>query len=130
MAKDNGISVVAILFEIDVIENLTFFVKNSIISFFLNLHIENFQDDKRPNAGMKSLATLAKRLTNPKDEIKEMAFDLSQFIPENLPPVYAYDGSLTTSPFTDNVRWIVLAEPQSITSEIVIFIIRCNNIFL
>lgn len=41
-------------------------------------------------------------------------FDLTEFLPDDRDQ-YQYDGSLTTPPCTEGVRWIVLDDPVSVT---------------
>lgn len=43
------------------------------------------------------------------DETK--LFDLHKFLPDTLDRYYAYDGSLTTPPATEGVRWFVIEKP-------------------
>jgi len=43
-------------------------------------------------------------------------FNLRKLLPENLAS-YRYGGSLTTEPFTEDVRWVVLAEPVEMSEE-------------
>jgi len=49
------------------------------------------------------------------------AFDLSLLLPSTLTS-YRYGGSLTTSPFTEGVSWVVLSEPLEMSpSQITAF---------
>mgnify|MGYP000547990632 CR=1 FL=1 len=55
----------------------------------------------------------------PGGKVKSMGkLDASGFMPpEDKRGHYVYDGSLTTPPCTEGIRWLVMAEPVSISSE-------------
>ncbi|MGB5322680.1 carbonic anhydrase [Lutimonas sp.] len=46
----------------------------------------------------------------------EKAFDLSRLFPENK-SYYAYGGSLTTPPCSENVQWVIFKEPIAVSLE-------------
>ncbi|MEL4455661.1 carbonic anhydrase family protein [Lutimonas vermicola] len=46
----------------------------------------------------------------------ERAFDLSRLFPANK-SYYAYEGSLTTPPCTENVQWVIFKEPIVVSLE-------------
>lgn len=43
--------------------------------------------------------------------------DLQRFLPDTPNPYYTYDGSLTTPPVTEGVRWFILQKPLHLTRE-------------
>ncbi len=43
--------------------------------------------------------------------------DLQRFLPDTLDAYYTYDGSLTTPPATEGVRWFVLQKPLHLTRQ-------------
>ena len=90
------------------------------LTYILECYFQTFQDSKEPNPGMKSLADFAKRLVNPRARVIDNSnFNFSQFIPQKIPPIFSYGGSLTTPLYCEKVTWMILSEPQPITSEIV-----------
>ena len=55
---------------------------------------------------------------NPRDEVlaEDVLLDVSTFLPDSL-QYYTYDGSLTTPPASEGVRWFVLANRLHLTRE-------------
>ena len=61
---------------------------------------------------------LGHRFPQQGDELSgSLVFDLRQILPADRNHFYSYQGSLTTAPCTEGVRWIVLKEPIEISSE-------------
>ena len=46
---------------------------------------------------------------------------ISDILPKDLDKYYQYDGSLTTPPCTENVRWTVIPEPLTVDEAQVIY---------
>lgn len=44
-------------------------------------------------------------------EVKNSTIDANRLLPEHHHHYYEYNGSLTVPPFTENIRWFVLADP-------------------
>jgi len=57
-------------------------------------------------------------LTEPGDELvdEDRLFDFQRFLPDSL-DYYTYEGSLTTPPATEGVRWFVLRETMHLSRE-------------
>lgn len=53
---------------------------------------------------------------NPGDTLPVASFDLASLLPTSLES-FRYPGSLTTSPYTEGVQWVVLAEPLQMSLE-------------
>lgn len=65
----------------------------------------------------KELKKLFADLPTQPDEHRTISrFNLTRLLPESLES-YRYDGSLTTPPFNEGVRWVVLAEPIEMSGE-------------
>lgn len=63
-------------------------------------------------------ANIIKKLSSVKykNQITEVTpFKIKQLLPKHNSYIYFYDGSLTTPPCTQNVKWIVLKEPVDIS---------------
>jgi carbonic anhydrase len=59
-------------------------------------------------------SSLQKLLDNLKHNIE---FNVSSLLPRNIRSYFYYHGSLTTSPYTENVHWIILKEPIKATKQ-------------
>ena len=70
---------------------------------------------------MKDLASMLGSVQNPGDKVAVTSFNVSSLLPNPELPWYVYDGSLSTPPCCENVRWAVASQPLPINSEIVIF---------
>ena len=57
------------------------------------------------------------------ETINVQGFDYSSFLPDDLSKYYTFRGSLTTPPCEESVRWIVMAQPTTISEDQVV-----NNI--
>lgn len=40
------------------------------------------------------------------------------FLPANITNFYRYNGSLTTPPYSENVKWVVMAEPLEVSTDL------------
>ena len=79
---------------------------------------------------MQALASLLGSVQNPGDSTAVTSFNLSAFIPNPVNSWYSYTGSLTTPSCSENVRWVVVSEPQPITTQIVIFYFVDSSCFI
>ncbi len=73
-----------------------------------------FQEGEKNRALEKVLADLDPRVNHTK-KLKEM-FNPGDFFPKKL-DYYRYDGSFTTPPCTEGVRWIVIKQPVEASKE-------------
>ncbi len=76
-----------------------------------------FVEGENERAGLESLLAV-ELVGHPDDELvaEFLPVDVSQLLPESL-DYYTYDGSLTTPPASEGVRWFVLAQPLHLTRE-------------
>ncbi|XP_008205273.1 carbonic anhydrase 1 [Nasonia vitripennis] len=76
-------------------------------------------DNFAPNPGMEIFSSQTQTVLNTGSTNAVGRFDLSLFLPKPIKSFFSYSGSLTTPPCAESVRWIVVADPQPITSEII-----------
>ena len=79
---------------------------------------------------MKDYTSLLGSVQNPGDLYLVSSFNLSAFIPNSVISWYSYHGSLSAPPCSENVRWVVIAEPQPINTQIVIIYFVDANCFI
>ncbi len=70
-----------------------------------------------PGRGHRELRRIFRNLPADESETRSIeGFDLDDLIPDD-DETYRYDGSLTTPPFSEGVRWIVFAEPLEMSQK-------------
>lgn len=68
------------------------------------------------NAALASILTSVPKEKGERRENAGASVDLTQLLPDNR-TYLAYDGSLTTPPCTEGIRWIVLEAPLGVTGQ-------------
>ncbi|KAF5293187.1 hypothetical protein FQA39_LY13655 [Lamprigera yunnana] len=75
-----------------------------------------FKVSRKRNPGLDEIvASIIKSAEKPYQPLPVQPFKLSKLIDVYPFPYYTYDGSLTTPPYTESVKWIVAAEPLAIS---------------
>ncbi len=64
------------------------------------------------NAALNRIFKKLPRLSSKGDSVNVRRFNLNKLLPSTLTS-YRYEGSLTTQPFTEGVKWVVLTEPMT-----------------
>ncbi|XP_072356730.1 putative carbonic anhydrase 5 [Scyliorhinus torazame] len=67
-----------------------------------------------PNAGLEPVVKMLSHIGY-KGKRHTLSLNLDKIIPWKLAPFYRYEGSLTTPPCTENVVWIVVKNPMSVS---------------
>ena len=100
--------------------------------FPMEMHfVHKYEDATLPGGGILSVVGVWIKAGKENKELKKLfadlptqpgehravtRFNLTRLLPESLES-YRYDGSLTTPPFNEGVRWVVLAEPIEMSAE-------------
>ncbi|KAJ7387921.1 Phospholipase A2 crotoxin acid subunit CA [Desmophyllum pertusum] len=80
-----------------------------VLGFFLKVGAEN--------ASLKPITDLLSKVKNAGSSVSFPGkFDLKAVLPETLTDYYTYDGSLTTPPLAECVKWIVFKEPIEVST--------------
>lgn len=77
------------------------------------------KDNVSPHPGLQRFASLAPKARTPGTNSTVKPFNLSFLLPTTLWSVYAYHEYMPNPPCGINIRWIVAAEPQIISTKIV-----------
>ncbi|KAM7432493.1 Phospholipase A2 crotoxin acid subunit CA [Porites harrisoni] len=80
-----------------------------VLGFFLKVGAEN--------ASLKPITDLLPKLKEPKSsEPVPASFDLKAILPSALTDYYTYEGSLTTPPLAQCVKWVVFKNPLEVSA--------------
>ncbi|VDK87787.1 unnamed protein product [Dibothriocephalus latus] len=78
----------------------------------------------KENKGLKTLVKTIEKLHNASEAVLDTPIDIFEIVP-NLSRYYTYEGSLTTPPCSECVRWIVCADPVEISDSQISASIAC-----
>ncbi|MEA1916070.1 MAG: carbonic anhydrase family protein [Campylobacterota bacterium] len=73
-------------------------------------------DRGEPNSQLEQLWAHMPYKTGQKERLKSVATDLNKLLPKDR-AYYRFNGSLTTPPCTEGVKWFVLSHPMSISKD-------------